>query len=289
MKSNQSFISLDSSSSSPQAVVLLLGWWGSKMRHVQKYSELYHERDCDTVTAIVDPKTITCFDLYMLDDFARQVASDVAEKVRFIESKNDDKAKKIPVLTHAFSNGGVYPLWRLEVLIERARMNQGAENEASHQLSQIDQDLLLVGDRLQVQLFDSSPCFPHTLSALKAMDHAISNPMIRQVTRIALLVKIFFAQILRLILGTTDRRMDFWKAMKVSRLAPHHAYVYSPSDEICDVELLEELIDAKKQQHNSSVTVQKFDDSDHVQHVRKYPKEYNQLLDDCLDKARSAM
>jgi hypothetical protein len=34
---------------SPRAVVLLLGWWGARTKHLTKYAKLYQDQNCLTV------------------------------------------------------------------------------------------------------------------------------------------------------------------------------------------------------------------------------------------------
>lgn len=265
-----------------EAVVLLLGWWGAKLRHVQKYSQLYRDRNCATVTAIIDPKDLLRLFLSdNLDEFAQQVASEVATKVRTIDKQNQKQKSRTPVIIHAFSNGGAANVWRLNVLI-----NQAKNKRDKKKLSPAEQDLLLVGDRLEVVLFDSAPCFPSIPTALKAINQAISNPFVRLLAWLILSLQAFLAFLLRKTFGKHDYNTEFWNHMTYSTLARHQIFVYSSFDEVCDVKRLEELIDMKKQSHDHDVTVQKFDDSEHVQHLLKYPKEYNRLLDECLKKAK---
>jgi len=50
-------------------------------------------------------------------------------------------------------------------------------------------------------------------------------------------------------------------------------YIYSPLDQLCDVNKLEQLI-AIRRQRISQVTAVRFEDTDHVTHLRKRPAEY---------------
>ena len=38
----------------PQAIVILFGWLGSQLRHVQKYAQLYKDRKCSTICGVAD-------------------------------------------------------------------------------------------------------------------------------------------------------------------------------------------------------------------------------------------
>lgn len=41
-------------SSTPRAIVILCGWLGSRPRHIEKYAELWQERNCSTIHGIPD-------------------------------------------------------------------------------------------------------------------------------------------------------------------------------------------------------------------------------------------
>ena len=283
-------VASNASSQPPRAIVVLLGWWCSQVRHVQKYSKIYEERGCVTVAGVAPPRAIMSSDLDALDAFACKIASHVADIIRAAEdvpNENRDRTKnpmnqnKIPVLFHVFSNGGAYPLHRLELLIQLARKGQ-IDNKI------YSDDLLLVGSHLQGEIFDSAPAFPHARSALLAMESAISNPVIRELVQIAFLFHVFLDTLWRTLTyllgyGWVDPRQEFWRHLTASRVCLNQAFVYSTSDRITDVSYLEDLIEKRKQHPRSRVSVTKFDDSDHVQHLRTHETEYRNMIDRFID------
>ena len=72
----------------------------------------------------------------------------------------------------------------------------------------------------------------------------------------------------------------FWNDMLESDLCPRQAFVYSTSDRLTDCEKLEDLIEERKKRGIDVTTVLKFEDSDHVMHMRKHPKEYQEKIID---------
>ena len=38
----------------PTAIVVLFGWLGSEPRHLQKYADLYQDRNCSTIYGVAD-------------------------------------------------------------------------------------------------------------------------------------------------------------------------------------------------------------------------------------------
>ena len=265
----------------PRAVVLLLGWWGAQMKHVQKYSQIYQDRECATVMAMVEQSAIIRMDIKTLDAFAQACATCVARIIRETEECDisHDYQKKTPVIIHSFSNGGSYPLWRLEVLVERALKLPEHQREANAE------DLLLVGRRLTGEVFDSAPCFPHFFSALKAAKGAIPNPLLLQLVRIFFILHVVLMFLHRFLVRGTNPRLEFWRHMMESRLCLNQAFVYSAMDDITDVKCLDELITHRKHLAQAQIFVQRFDDSEHVQHLRQHRTEYLHLIDTFLHRA----
>lgn len=90
----------------PNAVVILLGWFGSELRHVRKYAELYDQRGCATITGSLDSRSLIIFDADKIDELTKLVAKEATKLLRIRE--------KVPLICHVFSNGGAIPLQRLE-------------------------------------------------------------------------------------------------------------------------------------------------------------------------------
>jgi hypothetical protein len=256
----------DDNKAQPRAVVLLLGWWGARIKHLTKYAELYKSRKCLTVQAIAVDMAVLTHNNRLLDECALIAASETAKILR--ELGNDT----VPVIIHSFSNGGAYVVERLEVLIQEARdgKKHGESNE----------DLILVGERLQGQIFDSAPAYPTASSAIKAMSSVFSNSLLRALLSILVTLHACYDYALHNYFGYPDGRKDFFKYMANSRICLKQAYIYSAADEITDVVKLEELIAAR--QKISDVQICKFDDSFHVQHLRKHVAVYHEFVDSFL-------
>lgn len=251
-----------------KAVVVLLGWWGANIKNLSKYAELYRQRNCLTVQAIAQDFAVLTHNNRLLDECALVVASQTAKILRKL---GDDK---VPVIFHAFSNGGAYLVERLEFLVHEARegRNHGEGNA----------DLLLLGERLQGEIFDSAPAYPSATSAVKAMSSVFSNSVVLRAL-LSLLVTLhgMYDYILHNVFGYADLRKQFFKNMANSRICLKQAFIYSTADDITDFVRLKELIETRKQICDD-VLVTQFDDSLHVQHLRMHPAAYNQVVDSFL-------
>ena len=94
----------------PKAVVLLYGWFGAQMKHVLKYSQLYHEKNCCiTITGVCPPWETILKQDYKIEAF---VKSSLAEL-----DAVDDAERKLPLMVHCFSNGGGFCVQQLRRLL----------------------------------------------------------------------------------------------------------------------------------------------------------------------------
>jgi hypothetical protein len=260
----------------PRAVVLLLGWWGASIKHLTKYAKLYQDRNCLTVQATAEKWAVLnhlSYNNRSLDECALIAAAHIA---KLLDEVNNDK---VPVVFHAFSNGGAYLIERLEILIQEARdgKNHGDSNKI----------LLLLGERLQGQVFDSAPAYPSAQSAVRAMSNVFSSSIMRALISILVTAHYYYDMILHHVFGFPNGRNDFYKFMANSRLCLKQAYIYSAADDITDVTKLEELI-ASRQKISDDILVKKFDDSLHVQHLRMHEAAYNQVVERFLDAIDSS-
>jgi hypothetical protein len=257
----------------PRAVVLLLGWWGAKAKQLAKYTKLYQDRNCLTVQAIAEKNAVLTHNNRSLDECALIAADHIVKLLDELDNK------KVPVIFHAFSNGGAYLIERLEVLIQEARA--GKSQSASNRT------LLLLGARLQGQIFDSAPAYPTAQSAVRAMSSVFTSSIMRALVSILVTSHYYYDMVLHHVFGFPNGRKDFYKFMADSRLCLKQAYIYSAADDITDVTLLEELI-ASRRKITDDIIVKKFDDSLHVQHLRMHEVAYTEFVERFLETIDSS-
>lgn len=147
--------------------------------------------------------------------------------------------------------------------------------------------LQLCRSRLAGQIFDSCPCYLWVNAGLGAIGSAIESFLPRIMLQITFVIFALLVQLLRMLQGNESRPIEFWKhwegggggggGKEVEVLRKRQLYIYSPRDKLCDVVKLEELI-ATRRVRGTDVTAIRFDDSDHVVHLRKRPKEYTAAL-----------
>jgi hypothetical protein len=281
---------LSTKSSSPKAVVIMFGWLGSNLKHVRKYASLYVQRDCTVIMSCpFSPLPI----LFQLEGPMRhQALASVKEAARVLRNavpncdvviaENNDQSPA--VLVHYFSNGGAFVAQALERLISDAKSESSS---FSKKLRADDvQDILLVSKCLATRGFevvDSAPAYITIPSAQHAIDAAIPNVLIRFLIKSALLLSYLIHGFIVSLQGRIDPPQEFWNRMISSELCSRQAFIYSSCDKVTDAAKVEELIE-KRRARGVDITVTKFDQSQHVMHLRHYPNEYQEIVEKVLEQ-----
>mmetsp|Transcript_17318 Transcript_17318/g.40200 ORF Transcript_17318/g.40200 Transcript_17318/m.40200 type:complete len:296 (+) Transcript_17318:36-923(+) len=271
----------------PKAVVILLGWYGSKLRHIQKYSKLYEDRDCATITAHLDiPTTMLKLDR-RIGKFVDKIVTRAATLLR--------PHKDIPLVMHAFSNGGSLVIQNLEQRIQREEAEEQQQGRSKRSITKNrklkEEDWELVKSRycIGASIFDSAPAYVSPKGISNAAKSAMSNkPVILPL--ICTSIMVFYMQmrtLAALCKGKPAFPIEYWNHWTD---APVHsaiqAYVYSTDDDVSDSFKLDDLVEIRRSKESTVIT-KVFEDSAHVQHLRKYPKEYGLFIDEVLNECLS--
>mmetsp|Transcript_7796 Transcript_7796/g.21051 ORF Transcript_7796/g.21051 Transcript_7796/m.21051 type:complete len:309 (-) Transcript_7796:169-1095(-) len=280
-----------------KAVVLLFGWMGSPLKHVDKYAELYNDRGCSTVSAIADPTAImTRWKSKIRTDMLR-VLPHVAKLIRHAEmekaSRNSDgdgdggsDDAKVPLIIHAFSNGGVFNLEMLDLELLLREEEYGESESEDKQNKEATDDLYLIGERMKLgwQVFDSAPAYLYLANSMQAIREATGSNYFLQFGIFSLLFTAVGFYNFRMLFGYPSSAEEYWDNMSNSTSGRKQAYIYSLGDEITDVAKLEELIETRRAK-GVDLIVMKCEDSAHVQHMRSYKEEYCALIDDVIERS----
>lgn len=243
----------------PKAVVLLFGWLGAEDRHLAKYAAMWTGLGALSVRATAPSADV------MLGRSASLLALGFA--VLEAAAAALAAAPDAPLVVHTFSNGGSF-VW--EQLRRVASIEAPAIEE--FQCSAAERaNIAVVRARLKAEIFDSTPCYLHLLGGVRAIGTAVPHPVPR-----LLLQAVFFAYAAVGKLLLDSRPAEFWRhwfrpALQDSSLlaaAVRQLFIYSPLDELCDVDQLEVLVAAR------GARSLRFEDTGHVSHYKAHPKEY---------------
>ena len=269
-----------SSQAKSKAVVLMFGWIGSTLKHLQKYADLYLKKDCAVVISC-PPVT----SLFQLEGPLRSHAlSSIKETARIlceVELGSANHSAEIPVLIHYFSNGGAFIAEVLD------RMIKEAKSESSTGLTKEDvENLLLVSKRLYSQgyeVVDSAPAYLGIDSARNAIHAAVPNTVIRIIIKTMLRISWHSTTALFFLQGKKAPDKQFWDRVLLTELCSRQAFIYSTADNVTDACKVDELV-KERSARGVDIICSKFDDSPHVMHIRKHPNEYEAMVTRVLDK-----
>lgn len=233
-------------------LVVILGWNDCRVKHLQKYSELFENKDWSTI----------CLPTNSFNTFLRSGSKVKTISFYIIDLIKDLTAEKgNPVVLYSFSNGGCAVYFHLmEALTTAGQQNFNA--------------FKVVGS-----IFDSCPVKPsmETIQEVQiSVTERIRNPVIRSLVwyTLGILIPI------RVKSSKTVKR--FFKDLGNMPLRGPELFLYSKGDNLASYEGIEEHIACRKSQ-GVNVIDKCWEDSTHVTHYMKYPKEYIELLENFLE------
>lgn len=273
-----------SATRSPRAVVLVLGFGGAKPRHVAKYSKLYSDKGCSTVSG-----TASDHDLFIdhsgLDAFARNAVEHVTKVLREDEAAscpndtNAPPAKEIPIVMHITSNGGAFVTRIIGEMIDSKEHQQDES---------LRRDLDLFAARLKLQVFDSAPCYSDSRSSFNVIKHLIPNPFVGIPAAVLFTMRFYLRNAMSIVLQKPTSGQLFWNALLRDSNCNRQAFVYSHNDDIANAEMIEEFI-SERQKRGVDVYVKHLAESRHVQHLRLHGQEYSDFIDHVLTDMEDAL
>lgn len=270
-------IRLPTSGSPPRAIVFVFGWAFSRMKHVLKYSELYENRGCATITGILDPRSVAVKNDAAIVNFVNGAMEEAAALIRMHEGKNDSR-ERIPILVHAFCNGGGFCRLGLHEALANPR-----EDEEQ------DDPKRMIRDRLATEVFDSAPIYISTKSSLAALAGVVKNPFIFWVLAIGGTLANYMKYFWSLLTTGEAFYVTYWNKMKESDACPHQFFIYSEADPVCDHKKVDEFVEHRRAKGKGIVKVMKVTDTGHCRHLQAHQKRYCDIVDAAIERAITEM
>eukprot|EP00980_Cylindrotheca_fusiformis_P018276 scaffold5966_cov118-Cylindrotheca_fusiformis.AAC.1 len=257
----------------PRAVVLVLGFAGSKPRHVAKYANIYNLNKCTTVAGTASNYDVFAFDKAGQDSVAMDAVRNVSKVLHSIQSDNDKK--EVPVVMHIMSNGGAYVTARLSLMLEAAAKDKPKEGGNADGT----EDLRLFAERLRLgyQIFDSAPGYMNVKSGYNVIRDLIPNKFIAIPAAVAFTTISYLRKVALDAIGKQSDGEEFWNLLLDDRSCMRQAYIYSQGDKVCDSVKIEEMAMQRKDR-GVHVMTKHFEDSKHVQHLRLHETEYVEFV-----------
>ncbi|WOH10344.1 hypothetical protein DCAR_0729811 [Daucus carota subsp. sativus] len=275
----------------PIFTVVLLGWLGSKRKHMRRYAELYESRGIQAVTFVAPVKDMLSVDLGRA--FWQRISGLVVEISDWLSEKENDGRERF-LMFHTFSNTGWLAYGailddlqgRPDILdkIKGCVIDSGGDPN-------IDPKVWAAGFGAALLKKRSSAAYPSVEAGEKNAVQRETNvaklgpkkPFFAEVAILLVLEKFF-----SFLLNTPDLNQKLTKIISVlSNNQPPcpQLYLYSSDDKVIPYQSVELFI---KKQKDMGRTVHSFNfkSSPHVDHYRTYPTTYysqlQSFLEECL-------
>lgn len=234
---------------------LLLGWFGARKRHLEKYGAVYESMGYSTVLTIAPTSVVFSLNQRNVPAYLLSILHILAADVRLTHGG---------LVIQFFSNGGAMCAPRL------SQMFQGAHRD----IIGADDEIVVrrVREMLAAVVFDSAPAYLHTETSAVAF---VSGLGVRSGSTMETVLRAVFTILVwvqRLLYG--DVPVRFWNWMRNANYGVPELYLYSNADVLVDAQCIAALV--KERSHRFKDAVREFyvEDAPHVQLLRKYPKEY---------------
>lgn len=245
-------VQLDGDSKDPQ-MVILFGWMGAKLAHVQKYAGQYRSQYPNASIAIVQSRMEHFF-----DSVSKREQS-FLPLIDFLKQNGLLNNRQPRIVIHTFSNGGSFQLMNFSRMLAKVL--------PEHTPGQI------------ALVFDSLPGYA-TLSETIVAVSASTLPSPMRSVLVALVTLIFACFIvIDTIRGKKSWIQDVRATLNDPNLLPWttkntpRLYLYSDGDKMISTDAVEEHMAGAKEQ-GLRVSAHKFKGSPHVSHARMYTESY---------------
>jgi hypothetical protein len=247
-------------------LVLLFGWSDSQMRHLEKYTSIYHTLGLD-VYVMTSPSVYFLSSGRLRKDLRRndeEAVKHLLEAGAIQSSAAPKENRNRKVIVHVFSNGGL--------LAFRGFFRLLAEKQPPLRLN------------LSHFIFDSVPGATARTGGI-ALTMWIKNRIVRTIVSSVVTAWFFLSGSVRYLLGfnslsTIDDLKQF--TLEPQQLAASRLYMYSKVDDLVPAEQIQAHALAA-QKKGCDVYEHVFEDSAHVQHFRKFPELYRTAVHEFLN------
>ena len=240
------------SSGKKSPVVAVLGWNGSRQKHLAKYSAIFEEKGFSTICVPANP----------FDTFFRSGSKVKRIGVHVLDTLFELASEERPVFLYAFSNGGCAVFYHINELLN-------TPNQPFYKA------FTVAGT-----IFDSCPIDPNIKSVRivqRSVTDAIKNPFVRPLVWGTLGITVPFIVYFS---GTVKK---FMPALTSSPSRCPQLVFYSKADRFAPCKDIEKYVHAREDL-GVMVTAKCWENSGHVNHYREHKEEYLRLLHTFIDK-----
>ena len=206
--------------------------------------------------------------------------SKAAALVRDIEcaNYNNGDAQNTPIISHHFSSGA-FIAERMDVLVNGGLLKELKETSKPSEYMKFICNMI---EKNGCEVLDSSPPFISASTVNRAINNAIPpNVFLRMMIKLVVQFVHSVQNLRFFIIGLPSFPLQFWNQMLNSQLCKKQMIIYSEQDDVAECDQVESFLSERKRRGIDVSTV-KFEDSFHVLHKKKYPKECGSTLDNII-------
>ncbi|XP_076886256.1 uncharacterized protein LOC143536056 [Bidens hawaiensis] len=265
----------------PAVTVVVLGWLGSKQKHLRRYAEMYNTFGMNAVTFAASVNDVLGFDLGR--KLESRIAALAGDLVAWLEKEGDDGRDRFLVF-HTFSNTGwlaygsiLNILQGREKLIEKIKgcvVDSGGDPE-------LDPKVWAAG--FATALLKKQSSAVSSSSEAEEAQNGATNVKEEPLFIETLLLK-FFEKFFTHVLEFPDIKKRLTKVtttlLENQPYCPQ-IYIYSTADKVIPFQKIESFAEYQKKL-GRQVTTFNFKSTPHVDHYRTFPDMYRSLIQSFL-------
>nr|GMD56973.1 transmembrane protein 53 [Ipomoea batatas] len=268
----------------PVVTVVLLGWLGSKPKHLRRYVELYNSKGFHAVTFVTSVRDVLSFDL------ARKLEERVASMARELASwvsQSEEDGRERALIFHTFSNtgwltyGAILDNWRgRKDLLDKIKgcvVDSGADPH-------IDPKVWAAGFTVALLKKRSSLVDPGEGNELDSHSSKIQE---KKSSFVETLLLDGFEKLFSILLNLPNENRRLVKIISTlmnDQPPCPQLYLYSTSDMVIPYQSIELFI-KEQSVRGRKVSSFNFGTSPHVDHYRTFPSTYASLLQNFLEES----
>ncbi|XP_009778840.1 uncharacterized protein [Nicotiana sylvestris] len=274
----------------PIVTVVLLGWLGSKPKHLRRYIELYNARGIHAVTFVASVRDVLSFDLgKKLEERIAVLANELSLWL----SESDKDGRERCLVFHTFSNTGwlaygaiLENLKSREDLLQKIKgciVDSGGDPNISPKVWAAGFTTALLQKR-------SSSVYPsveagegiEVQSGLTSGNIQGKEPMLMETLLLAAFEKLF--SFLLNLPDVNARLRKIISALVKNQPSCPQLYLYSSADKVIPIQSVESFIEEQRKS-GRKVHSFNFGSSPHVDHYRTFPDIYVSVLQKFLEES----
>ncbi|KAI3726504.1 hypothetical protein L1987_66301 [Smallanthus sonchifolius] len=268
----------------PAVTVVVLGWLGSKQKHLRRYAEMYNTFGMNAVTLAASVNDVLGFDLGR--KLETRIAALTVDLVSWMEEKEKDGRERF-LIFHTFSNTGwlaygsiLNILQGREELLEKIKgcvVDSGGDPELDPKVWAAGFATALL--KKQSSAVNSSSEAGEVQNGATNVNMDVKEPLFIEVLLLTLFEKFF-----TYLLESPDIKKRLTKVtttLSENQPSCPQIYLYSTADKVIPFQKIESFAEHQKKL-GRQVTTFNFKSTPHVDHYRTFPDTYRSLIQDFL-------